>query len=229
MVNHVMSRRSLLKGGGAALAGLSTVQVAGPAHAFPGDRDEVLVPWVDRQLFTPAAVHAARLGAARLVADRQRRLLRRLPLRHSELGRETWRLGITGLVARAAVAEARRPQAARRGASRPSRWSAPATTASRTSRAPSATRAGRARRWRRSCTRRPAAGRPPRSCSTEPTPARLMIRDNPGVRPAPAPTGHRNAGPGQSRPVRPDDQRAVLAQHVGRGGPRPGQPAGVTR
>ena len=55
MVNHVMSRRSLLKGGGAALAGLSTVQVAGPAYAFPGDRDEVLVPWVDRQLFTPAA------------------------------------------------------------------------------------------------------------------------------------------------------------------------------
>ena len=53
MVDHVMSRRSLLKGGGAALAGLSTVQVAGPAHAFPGGRDEVLVPWVDRQLFSP--------------------------------------------------------------------------------------------------------------------------------------------------------------------------------
>ena len=42
MVDHVMSRRSLLKGGGAALAGLSTMQVAGPAHAFPGGRDEVL-------------------------------------------------------------------------------------------------------------------------------------------------------------------------------------------
>ena len=31
-----MSRRSLLKGGGAALAGLSVLRVAGPAHAFPG-------------------------------------------------------------------------------------------------------------------------------------------------------------------------------------------------
>ena len=31
-----VSRRSLLKGGGAALAGLTVLRVAGPAHAFPG-------------------------------------------------------------------------------------------------------------------------------------------------------------------------------------------------
>jgi DMSO/TMAO reductase YedYZ molybdopterin-dependent catalytic subunit len=38
-----LSRRALLKGGGAALAGLSglsVLQVAGPAHAFPGSSDE---------------------------------------------------------------------------------------------------------------------------------------------------------------------------------------------
>ena len=35
--NQEISRRTLLKGGGAAIAGLGAVQVAGPAHAFPGD------------------------------------------------------------------------------------------------------------------------------------------------------------------------------------------------
>ena len=30
-----VSRRTLLKGGGAALAGLTVLRVAGPAHAFP--------------------------------------------------------------------------------------------------------------------------------------------------------------------------------------------------
>jgi DMSO/TMAO reductase YedYZ molybdopterin-dependent catalytic subunit len=48
MVDHTMSRRSLLKGGGAALAGLSTLQVAGPAHAFPGHSDEVVLRWLDQ-------------------------------------------------------------------------------------------------------------------------------------------------------------------------------------
>jgi DMSO/TMAO reductase YedYZ molybdopterin-dependent catalytic subunit len=35
-----MSRRRLLKGGGAALAGLSVLRVAGPAHAFPGQASD---------------------------------------------------------------------------------------------------------------------------------------------------------------------------------------------
>jgi DMSO/TMAO reductase YedYZ molybdopterin-dependent catalytic subunit len=44
-----MSRRSLLKGGSAAFAGLTVLRVAGPAHAFPGEpgEDEVL-PWLDQ-------------------------------------------------------------------------------------------------------------------------------------------------------------------------------------
>ena len=48
MVNQEMSRRTLLKGGGAAVAGLSALQVAGPAHAFPGGPGEVVIPWLDQ-------------------------------------------------------------------------------------------------------------------------------------------------------------------------------------
>ena len=36
MNDQDLSRRALLKGGGAALAGLSVLQLAGPADAFPG-------------------------------------------------------------------------------------------------------------------------------------------------------------------------------------------------
>jgi len=43
-----MSRRTLLKGGGAAIAGLSALQVAGPAHAFPGGPDDEVMPWLDQ-------------------------------------------------------------------------------------------------------------------------------------------------------------------------------------
>ena len=44
-----LSRRTLLKGGGAAFAGLSVLRVAGPAHAFPGEPgDEVVLPWLDQ-------------------------------------------------------------------------------------------------------------------------------------------------------------------------------------
>jgi DMSO/TMAO reductase YedYZ molybdopterin-dependent catalytic subunit len=49
-----MSRRTLLKGGSAAFAGLTVLQVAGPAHAFPGGRrGEVVIPWLDRPAPNP--------------------------------------------------------------------------------------------------------------------------------------------------------------------------------
>ena len=100
MVNHVMSRRSLLKGGGAALAGLSTVHVAGPAYAFPGDRDEVLVPWVDRQLFSPppfTQIDWEQLDDWVTANDDF------FVVFHYDIPKldASWRLGITGLVARA--------------------------------------------------------------------------------------------------------------------------------
>ena len=40
MDEREVSRRTLLKGGGAALAGLTVLRVAGPAHAFPGHVDD---------------------------------------------------------------------------------------------------------------------------------------------------------------------------------------------
>src|SRR3954467_9538944 len=43
-----MSRRTLLKGGGAALAGLTALQVSGPADAFPGHAGEQVLPWLDQ-------------------------------------------------------------------------------------------------------------------------------------------------------------------------------------
>ena len=44
-----MSRRTLLKGGSAAFAGLTVVRVAGPAHAFPGrPGEEKVIPWLDQ-------------------------------------------------------------------------------------------------------------------------------------------------------------------------------------
>ena len=49
MSSHDMSRRTLLKGGSAAFAGLTVVRVAGPAHAFPGrPGEEKVIPWLDQ-------------------------------------------------------------------------------------------------------------------------------------------------------------------------------------
>ncbi len=50
MEDHDASRRAVLKGGGAAVAGLTLWQVAGPAHAFPqqpGSGPETLIEWDD--------------------------------------------------------------------------------------------------------------------------------------------------------------------------------------
>ena len=48
MEHRDVSRRTLLKGGGAALAGLS-LQVAGPARAFQRDNDREKHAWDDDQ------------------------------------------------------------------------------------------------------------------------------------------------------------------------------------
>ena len=47
MEHREVSRRTLLKGGGATLAGLS-LQVASPAHAFPRDDDRERHAWDDK-------------------------------------------------------------------------------------------------------------------------------------------------------------------------------------
>ena len=47
MEHQDVSRRTLLKGGAAALAGLTVLRVAGPAHAFGQSGGEV-IPWLDQ-------------------------------------------------------------------------------------------------------------------------------------------------------------------------------------
>jgi DMSO/TMAO reductase YedYZ molybdopterin-dependent catalytic subunit len=53
VVSQDMSRRALLKGGGAAFAGLTVMQVAGPAHAFPGHPGDEVIPWLDQPAENP--------------------------------------------------------------------------------------------------------------------------------------------------------------------------------
>jgi DMSO/TMAO reductase YedYZ molybdopterin-dependent catalytic subunit len=43
-----ISRRTVLKGGSAALAGLSVLRLTGPAHAFPHSQDADVIPWLDQ-------------------------------------------------------------------------------------------------------------------------------------------------------------------------------------
>jgi DMSO/TMAO reductase YedYZ molybdopterin-dependent catalytic subunit len=61
MAQQELSRRALLMGGGAALAGLSAVQVAGPARALPGDPGDVVIPWVDQPAPNPVPQIASNL------------------------------------------------------------------------------------------------------------------------------------------------------------------------
>jgi DMSO/TMAO reductase YedYZ molybdopterin-dependent catalytic subunit len=60
MVNQEMSRRTLLKGGGAAFAGLTTIHVAGGAQAFPGHPGDEVIPWLDQPAPNPVPQIAQR-------------------------------------------------------------------------------------------------------------------------------------------------------------------------
>jgi DMSO/TMAO reductase YedYZ molybdopterin-dependent catalytic subunit len=53
METRDVSRRTLLKGGGAAVAGLTVLRVAGPAPAFPGHTGEQVIPWDDQPAENP--------------------------------------------------------------------------------------------------------------------------------------------------------------------------------
>jgi DMSO/TMAO reductase YedYZ molybdopterin-dependent catalytic subunit len=48
MSDSTISRRTLVKQGGAALAGLSVLRLAGPAHAFQDESGGEVVPWLDQ-------------------------------------------------------------------------------------------------------------------------------------------------------------------------------------
>jgi DMSO/TMAO reductase YedYZ molybdopterin-dependent catalytic subunit len=97
-----MSRRTLLKGGSAAFAGLTVLRVAGPAHAFPGGhREEVVIPWLDQPSEPPFDIPNQlvweELDSWQTPADDF------FVVNHynqPEIDPATWHLGVTGLVAR---------------------------------------------------------------------------------------------------------------------------------
>ena len=128
-----MDRRTLLKGGGAAFAGLTVLQVAGPAHAFPGEPgEEEVLPWLGPAPPSLGIPNLFWIGSSSTPGSRR-------PTTSSLSATTTsptsmpadWRLRIGGLVAQDAVADAGRPQGAGRVARWTSPWSARATTASR--------------------------------------------------------------------------------------------------
>src|SRR5215203_6847459 len=48
MTSSLITRRTLVQHGGAALAGVSVLRIAGPAHAFASQADREVVPWLDQ-------------------------------------------------------------------------------------------------------------------------------------------------------------------------------------
>jgi DMSO/TMAO reductase YedYZ molybdopterin-dependent catalytic subunit len=104
MENDQISRRSLLKGGGTVLAGLTALQMGGPASVF-GNADDEVIPWLDQPPpppFPPSAV------GNQLVWENLDSWF--TPAHNffyvthygiqDNLDPSTWRLEITGLVAR---------------------------------------------------------------------------------------------------------------------------------
>jgi DMSO/TMAO reductase YedYZ molybdopterin-dependent catalytic subunit len=97
-----MSRRTLLKGGSAAFAGLTVLRVAGPAHAFPGGHgEEVVIPWLDQPSEPPFDIPNQlvweELDSWQTPADD---FFVVSHYNQPEIDPATWRLGVTGLVAR---------------------------------------------------------------------------------------------------------------------------------
>jgi DMSO/TMAO reductase YedYZ molybdopterin-dependent catalytic subunit len=101
--NPEISRRTLLKDGGAALAGLTVLRVAGPAHAFGQSGGEV-IPWLDQ----PPPFPFPEFGGNVLKWEELDSWLTPTDNFHfvnhfgtpNGLDESTWRVGIAGLVAR---------------------------------------------------------------------------------------------------------------------------------
>jgi DMSO/TMAO reductase YedYZ molybdopterin-dependent catalytic subunit len=101
VLSEKMSRRNLLKGGGAAIAGLSALQVAGPAHAFPGGPGDEVVPWLDQPPEPP--FEGGNLLRWEDVEDWLTPVEDFFVVSHFNepaIDARTWRLAVSGLVAR---------------------------------------------------------------------------------------------------------------------------------
>jgi DMSO/TMAO reductase YedYZ molybdopterin-dependent catalytic subunit len=103
MQHKDMTRRNLLKGGGAALAGLTLLQVTGPEKAFGQIGDEV-IPWLDQPPPNPSPAVGNLLDwqsvNSRLTPAQNFFFVNHYGLPQVSLNESTWRLDISGLVAR---------------------------------------------------------------------------------------------------------------------------------
>jgi DMSO/TMAO reductase YedYZ molybdopterin-dependent catalytic subunit len=151
MESQDLSRRTLLKDGGAALAELTVLRVAGLAQAFGRPGDEV-IPWLDQPAANPIPDNVGNLLQWEALDSWLTPTNNFFFVNHygqpDGLDESTWRVGIAGLVAR--------PQSltladlkARQRREVDSHWSARATPAWTSSSAASAMPAGRERSWPR--------------------------------------------------------------------------------
>lgn len=103
MANPAISRRALLKDGGAALAGLTVLQVTGPTLAFAQFGDEV-IPWVDQPAPNPIPGNVGNLLKWESLDTHLTPANNFFFVSHygqpTGVNEATWRVGIEGLVAR---------------------------------------------------------------------------------------------------------------------------------
>jgi DMSO/TMAO reductase YedYZ molybdopterin-dependent catalytic subunit len=104
MEHQGVSRRTVLKGGGAALAGLTVLRVAGPAHTFPGDSGEEVLPWLDQPTENPVPESVGNLLEWEALDSWLTPTDNFFFVNHygqpGGLDAATWRVSIAGLVAR---------------------------------------------------------------------------------------------------------------------------------
>ena len=102
MENQDVSRRTLLKGGGAALAELTVLRVAGLAQAF-GDPGDEVIPWLDQPAPNPIPENVGNLLKWEALDSWRIPTNNFFFVNHygqpAGLDESTWRVGIAGLVA----------------------------------------------------------------------------------------------------------------------------------
>ena len=101
---HDVSRRTLLKGAGATLAGMTMLRVAGPANAFPGrPGQDTVIPWLDLPAPNPVPNVIVRQLDWEKLDSRLTPADQFFVIKHydqPDVSETGWRLGIDGLVAR---------------------------------------------------------------------------------------------------------------------------------
>ena len=104
MENYDLSRRTLLKSGGSALAGLTVLRLAGPARAFAGPSGDEVIPWLDQPAPNPIPGNVGNLLKWEELDSWLTPTNNFFFVNHygepAVLDESTWRVGIGGLVAR---------------------------------------------------------------------------------------------------------------------------------